>query len=195
MLKKINYKKLGLTLVFALLLTILFKNQASAAITNPVAGDLGQAEGAADGSKFIGYVVSLWRASITLGSMAVILFVVLGAIQWITSSGDSGKIEKARDNIINAFIGLVILVGSFVILGFLSKILFGDDFDLMQLTIPGVSTGTSSQNTNTSKGVTPSDEAKTNGYCRAREGAGTNCMGFTTQSSCTYNAKCEWVTQ
>lgn len=59
-----------------------------------------------------------------------------GAIEWITAGGDSGKVGKARDKITQAIIGLVILVGSFVIIGFIGRVFFGGDFDLLNLTIP-----------------------------------------------------------
>lgn len=126
----------------ALLITIgtffLISNNAQAAIENPVVGDLGKNEGASDGSKFIGYMVFLWRASVSLGGLAVILFFLLGAFEWITAGGDKNKIESARSKMTNSVIGLVLLVSSFVLLGFMSKLLFGDNFNILKLTIPGI---------------------------------------------------------
>lgn len=113
--------------------------QALAQITNPVAGNLGTYEASASsGGKFVEYTVYLWRAAITFGSLAVIVYFLLGAFTWITSGGDQSKVEDARNKITNAVIGLVLLVSSFVLLSFLSKILFGGEFDLLKLTIPGV---------------------------------------------------------
>ena len=109
-------------------------------ITNPVIGNLGTNDASASsGGKFVEYTVYLWRAAITIGSLAVIVYFLLGAFTWITSGGDKGKVEEARNKITNAIIGLVLLVSSFVLLSFLSKILFGGEFDLLKLTIPGVS--------------------------------------------------------
>jgi len=111
----------------------------SAAITNPVIGEMGR-EGSdvSSGSRFIEYAVYLWRASITIGSLAVILFFLLGAFGWITAGGEKGKIEEARNKMTNAVIGLVLLVSSFVLLGFMSRLLFGDNFNILKLTIPGI---------------------------------------------------------
>lgn len=126
--------------IFASLLSLaiflFFVSNASAAIENPVVGDLGKNEGAADGSKFINYVVYLWKVSINLGALAVVVYFIWGAIEWITSGSDSKKAEDARGRITNAIIGLIILVASFTILSFISKIFFGDNFDLLKLTIP-----------------------------------------------------------
>ncbi len=111
---------------------------AYAQITNPVTGNLGVSEpGASSGSKFIQYVVYLWRAAITIGSLAVIVFFLLGAFSWITAGGDKTKVENARNQITNAIVGLVLLVSSFVLLSFLSKLLFAGEFDIFKLSIPG----------------------------------------------------------
>jgi len=39
----------------------------------------------------------------------VFAFLIWGAIEWITSAGDKGKMESARNKISNAIVGLVIL--------------------------------------------------------------------------------------
>ncbi len=73
-----------------------------------------------------------------LGTAIVIMFIVaiiiallwliLGGIKWITSGGDSSKVEGARNQIIAAVIGLVVVFLSYFILNFVLT-LFG---------IPGV---------------------------------------------------------
>ena len=66
------------TLLFFLLTpSVLAQTQG---ITNPVIGDLGTNDpSVSSGGRFIQYTVYLWRASITLGSLAVIAFFLLGA--------------------------------------------------------------------------------------------------------------------
>ena len=51
---------------------------------------------------------------IILGTVAVI-FVIIGGVNYMTSSGDTGKLEKAKKTILYACIGLVICVLSFII--------------------------------------------------------------------------------
>lgn len=128
-------KKLFTTLNISALF-LLAQNKVQAAISNPAIGDLGTTEGAADGSKFISYTVYLWRVAINIGALAVIFFFILGAFEWITAGSDTKKVESARNKIMNAVIGLVILVGSFTIISFLSKILFGGSFDILKLSFP-----------------------------------------------------------
>lgn len=129
-------KKKFLVSLFSLSIFFLLVSSAQAAITNPVVGDLGTSAGAEDGSKFINYVVYLWKVSINLGALAVIVYFIWGAVEWITAGSDSKKTEGARSRMTNAIIGLVILVSSFTILSFISKIFFGDSFDLLKLTLP-----------------------------------------------------------
>lgn len=129
-------KKTILASLLSLSIFFLMISSAQAAITNPVIGDLGANEGTEDGSKFINYVVYLWKVSMNLGALAVIVYFIWGAIEWITAGSDSKKTEGARSRMTNAIIGLVILVSSFTILSFISKIFFGDSFDLFELTLP-----------------------------------------------------------
>lgn len=145
-------------LLLAGLTLLLRQTDVSADISNPVIGDLGTSEDTSSGSKFITYAVYLWRASITIGSLAVILFFLLGAFGWITAGGDKGKIEEARNKMTNAVIGLVLLVSSFVLLGFMSKLLFGDNFNILRLTIPGVGvTETQQPNPTPTRALEPSN--------------------------------------
>jgi hypothetical protein len=133
---QINKSNIFRSLALIALLLASSSQIARAAITNPVIGDLGVAEGVENGGKFIGYTVYLWRTSISLGALAVIGYFLWGAFEWITAGSDSKKTESARSRMTNAIIGLVLMVTSFTLLGFISKVLFGDNFDLMRLTFP-----------------------------------------------------------
>jgi hypothetical protein len=98
-------------------------------ITNPaIEGVLGGNEGgikmAESGSLFTNYFVQLWQAIIAVGGLAVLLYFVWGAVEWITAGGDSSKIEKARNKITQSVIGMIILVGSFAIIGVINAIFF-----------------------------------------------------------------------
>ena len=54
------------------------------------------------------------------GGVAV-LFLILGGIQYITSSGNKDKAEKAKQTILYAVIGLIVIALSFVIVAFVSQ--------------------------------------------------------------------------
>lgn len=105
---------------------------AQAAITNPAVGNLGNnPDKAADGSLFLSQIVRYWNNIISIGGLLLLLFFVWGALQWITASGDKTKLEAARNRMLQAAIGLLILVSSFVIVGFVGNLLFGDAFQVL----------------------------------------------------------------
>lgn len=88
-------------------------------ITNPVLSNIVQ------GNTGISFIQKLIPSLVGLGFVAgvIIFFFILltGAIQWIVSGGDKGAIESARGKIVNAIIGVVILLSLFVIVGLIEK--------------------------------------------------------------------------
>jgi hypothetical protein len=55
--------------------------------------------------------------------LLVFLYLILGGIQWITSGGDKGKTEEARNKITSAVIGIIILAASYALVQFVAYIL------------------------------------------------------------------------
>jgi hypothetical protein len=58
-----------------------------------------------------------------VGIVTAMLFVIIAGIKIITSSGDQQKLEEGKNTLINALIGVVIVVGYRVILGVVLKLL------------------------------------------------------------------------
>jgi hypothetical protein len=73
-----------------------------------------------------------------MGSLFFVIYFITGAFSWITSGGDKGKLENARNRITQAVVGMIILVGSFVILGFISDTFFDQSFNLLKIGVPNV---------------------------------------------------------
>lgn len=61
-----------------------------------------------------------------LGVVAVIV-IVIGGVSYMTSSGDAGKLQKAKNTILYACIGLVICVLAFGIVNLTISIVSGDN--------------------------------------------------------------------
>ncbi|MBI2442553.1 MAG: hypothetical protein HYV40_01435 [Candidatus Levybacteria bacterium] len=75
--------------------------------------------------------------------IAVILalgFLVYGGIRWITSGGDKGGVETARNTIIAAIVGLILVFLAYVILNLVLLFLTGKG--LGEVTIPNLTGGT-----------------------------------------------------
>ena len=52
-----------------------------------------------------------------LGIVAVIV-IIIGGVQYMTSTGDAGKVKKAKDTILYGVIGLVVVILAFAIVNF-----------------------------------------------------------------------------
>lgn len=58
-----------------------------------------------------------------LAGVSFVLFFVLGAYGWITAGGDSGKIDSARNQMVNGVIGLVVVIMAYALIGLIGSIL------------------------------------------------------------------------
>lgn len=126
----------------AITLVLLTVHAAYAAISNPVlgpelgGGDEESVQQAQTGGTFARMFVYFWNVVIVIGGIVVLVNFIQAALEWITAGGDSGKITKARDKILQSFIGLAILVFSFVLINFVGDLLFGENFRLLQFSLP-----------------------------------------------------------
>lgn len=66
-------------------------------------------------SGFGNLLSSALSATMVIGALLVFGYLIWGAIEWITASGDSGKIQKARDKMTQAIIGLIVLASTLAI--------------------------------------------------------------------------------
>ncbi|MCA9372595.1 hypothetical protein KC921_00685 [Candidatus Woesebacteria bacterium] len=57
-----------------------------------------------------------------LGSLVFIIYFLLGAISWISSGGDTSKVGKARDQMLQGVLGLVVLVIMYAVVGLIGSI-------------------------------------------------------------------------
>jgi hypothetical protein len=64
--------------------------------------------------------LSVWLNAILsfvmiVSALLVLLYLIWGAIEWITSGGDKGKVDQARQKIIAAVIGIIIVAASYAV--------------------------------------------------------------------------------
>jgi len=110
---------------------------AQAKLTNPAIGNIGSdPEAAITGGLFLSYAVRMWCIAITIGALVVLGYYVWAGLEWLLSGGDSKGVEKAKNRFTQATIGLILLVSSFAIVAFISRLFFGSEFDLLNITIP-----------------------------------------------------------
>lgn len=64
------------------------------------------------------------RLFFVLAGIAALLYLLLGAFTWITSGGDKERVEKARDKIQAAIVGVILVVIVVAILATLETVVF-----------------------------------------------------------------------
>ena len=60
---------------------------------------------------------------VALGIIAALAYLLYGGVRWITSAGDKAAVENARNHIVSAIIGLLVLVLAWVIVSLVMTIL------------------------------------------------------------------------
>lgn len=76
-------------------------------------------------AKVISFMV---RFLFFFAGLAALLYLLLGAMSWVTSSGDKENVKKAQDKIQAAVVGLVILVAVLVILATMEQLVLKGAF-------------------------------------------------------------------
>lgn len=61
------------------------------------------------GSGFAPLVGSILSFAMLIAALLVLFYLIWGAFEWITSSGDKGKLEKARQRMMGAVTGIIVL--------------------------------------------------------------------------------------
>lgn len=84
--------------------------------TVDIEAGLAQVGGSAVVQSDLGTIIASYAGvAILIGAIATFGYLILGAIHWITAGGDTGKIDKARNQIVQSIIGLAVLASSFAI--------------------------------------------------------------------------------
>lgn len=81
---------------------------------------------------FGGFIGSVLTIVLTLAVLLLFLYLIWGAISWMSAGGDSSKVQQARDRMTQAVIGLIVLLSTVAIMQLLQSF-----FGLSILTFPG----------------------------------------------------------
>ena len=63
-------------------------------------------------------VSGIIKAVIAVLGLVCVIVIIMGGVSYMTSTGDAGKVKKAKDTILYGVIGLVICVLAFAIVNF-----------------------------------------------------------------------------
>ena len=108
--------------VLASLIGVLNISSVSAAgdvCSSSASSEVKEAAGCSGGSDDLpDIIVSILNVIIGVAGFISVIWIIIGGVNYMTSSGDPNKTKKARDTILYACIGLIICVLSFAIVNF-----------------------------------------------------------------------------
>lgn len=65
------------------------------------------------------------RGFFIIAGLMALLYLLLGGLTWVTSGGNKENVDKARDKITNAIIGVIVIIATLAIIATLEQIVFG----------------------------------------------------------------------
>lgn len=77
------------------------------------------------GLEFGDIITFLINIAFVIAAILALVYLIWGGINWITSSGDSEAVGNARNKIIAAIIGLVVVILSYFVLNFVLSDILG----------------------------------------------------------------------
>lgn len=66
-------------------------------------------------------IVYAYDVIVGISGLAAFAMIIWGGVEWMTSSGDTGKTTEAKDRIKKALYGLVIILSSYLVLSFINS--------------------------------------------------------------------------
>lgn len=71
-----------------------------------------------DSTKIEDVIINIINGVVGVFGIVAAVFIIVGGVGYMTSNGDSGKVEKAKKTILYAVIGLIVSVLAFAIVNF-----------------------------------------------------------------------------
>ena len=71
-----------------------------------------------DTTDLVGSITGVINGVIAVLGLVCVVVMIIGGVNYMTSSGDAGKVKKAKDTILYGLIGLVVCVLAFALVNF-----------------------------------------------------------------------------
>ncbi len=79
-----------------------------------------------DGSNdLVSNITNILNGVIAVLGLVCVVVIIIGGINYMTSSGDAGKVKKAKDTILYGLIGLIVCVLAFALVNFVISNIIG----------------------------------------------------------------------
>lgn len=117
--KKINFLKVT---EVALAVTLTMLPLAASALSLPGCNTLNGVNCTTATSSLTGLILYVINIMLGLAGLIAVLFLIIGGFWFITSAGNEEAAEKGKSTVINAIIGIIIVILSYVIVSVLSSV-------------------------------------------------------------------------
>lgn len=84
-------------------------------------------KGVGGDDQFVTIIQNILNAVIGISGIVAVIYIVIGGVSYMTSTGDPNKIQKARQTILYAVIGLIICALAFAIVNLTITIINGQE--------------------------------------------------------------------
>lgn len=108
-------------------------------VKNPVIGALGDLlilNPVSAASPITAIIGTLIRMLVIIGALIMVLYLIVGALNWITAEGKPDKLEHARNTVIHAIVGMIMLAATVAITSFIGAALHIPFLQTLNITIP-----------------------------------------------------------
>lgn len=105
-----------------------------AQIVNPALPDVIGKGDTTQGAKGVGLLITnILDAMLLIGFILTLVYLITGGFHWITSGGDKANLENARNKIIHAIMGLIIIASAWAVMAVVAQFI---GWDITNLPIP-----------------------------------------------------------
>ncbi len=82
--------------------------------------------GPEDGEDLTTSISTILSAIIGVLGFVCVVVMIIGGVNYMTSTGDAGKVKKAKDTILYGLIGLIVCALAFALVQFVINVILGD---------------------------------------------------------------------
>jgi len=93
---------------------------------DPNAAGTGLSGGLLSSGTASGFIIGIINIALAVAGLIAVLFLIIGGFRYITSAGNEETAEQAKKIIVNAIIGVVVIILSFVIVRVISNALISN---------------------------------------------------------------------
>jgi amino acid transporter len=120
--QKIDFIKVAELIVVVMIMALPFMALAGVAHADIPQPDCSQLNGVrCDSVDLTGAIIRVLKYVIGIAGLIAVAFLILGGFRYMTSAGNEEMVEKGKKTIINALIGIAVVILSYVIVGLISN--------------------------------------------------------------------------